>query len=73
MKLTLTCMAAVLWANTAMAHVGHLADVAGHGHWIGAAALGAAIALGAWAASKGKKDEASDEDDVEPDEELQEA
>ena len=73
MKITLRCLTAVLGANAAVAHVGQLADVAGHGHWIGAAALGAAIALGAWATSKGKSDEASDEDDVEPDEELQEA
>ena len=73
MKITLICLTAVLWANAGVANVGHLADVAGHGHWIGAAALGAAIELGAWATSKGKSDEASDEDDVEPDEELQEA
>ncbi len=49
---------AVLWANAATAHPGHLAEVAGHGHWLGAAALGAAIALGAWAALKGKKKDA---------------
>lgn len=62
----------VLFANAASAHPGHLAEVAGHGHWLGAAAIGAAIALGAWAALKGKKqqDENSAED---PAEELEEA
>ncbi len=69
----LTPLIALLWANTAVAHVGHLAEVAGHGHWIGAAAIGAAIALGAWAASKGKKDEASEEEAEPDEEEMQEA
>ena len=73
MKLALTSLFAVLWANAAVAHVGHLAEVAGHGHWIGAAAIGAAIALGAWAASKGKKDEAREDEAELEDEELQEA
>jgi hypothetical protein len=59
----------------AYAHLGHLADVAGHGHWIGLAAGAAAAAAAAWGL-RGRKDE---EDDVEeeisdaPEEELQEA
>ena len=73
MKLALTTMTALLWADGALAHVGHLAEVAGHGHWLGAAAIGAAIALGAWAAAKGKKDGDSVDDDAEHEEELQEA
>lgn len=74
MKPLMTVCFSLLWANAATAHVGHLAEVAGHGHWLGAAALGAAIALGAWSALKGKKDEASDADEAELDEEeLQEA
>jgi hydrogenase/urease accessory protein HupE len=75
MKSVLTCVVVLLWSSAALAHPGHFAEVAGHGHWLGAAALGAAIALGAWAALKGKKAEKSDADD-EPqldDEELQEA
>jgi hypothetical protein len=73
MKLTLISLTALLWANAAVAHVGHLAEVAGHGHWLGVAAIGAAIALGALAAAKGKKEEASVDDDAEHEEELQEA
>ncbi len=74
MKSVLTACLFALWANALAAHPGHLAEVAGHGHWLGAAALGAAIALGAWAALKGKKQEQSEADEVELDEEeLQEA
>ena len=53
----------VLAAGPASAHTGHLAEVAGHGHWLGAAAIGAAIAIGLWAAAKGPRDaQASDQD-----------
>ncbi|HKK85237.1 MAG TPA: DUF6732 family protein [Roseovarius sp.] len=68
-------MVALLAASGAQAHPGHLAEVAGHGHWLGAAALGAAIAIGLWAGLKGRKDEAAEEaeGDEAADEELQEA
>lgn len=49
-------------ANTAAAHPGHLVDVAGHGHWVGAAAIGLAILVGLWGQSKDR-----DTDDVEDD------
>jgi hypothetical protein len=67
--------ATLVAASGAQAHPGHLAEVAGHGHWLGAAALGAAIAIGLWAGLKGRKDEASDEAEGEEpaDEDLQEA
>lgn len=52
----------------AMADLGHLTDVAGHGHWLGVAALGAAIAISIWAGSLDR-----DEEDEEADEEAQEA
>ena len=55
-------------ATPAVAHVGHLGEMAGHGHWIAAGALGAA-ALAAWLAGKGKKADA----EVEPEEEMEEA
>jgi len=58
----------ILTATPAMAHIGHLGEVAGHGHWIAAGALGAA-ALAAWLAGKGKKAES----DGEPEEETEEA
>ena len=62
-------------ASGAQAHPGHLAEVAGHGHWLGAAALGAAIAIGLWAGLKGRKDETAEEAECEEpaDEDLQEA
>lgn len=47
--------AMMLAAPAAEAHPGHMAAAAGHAHWIGLAALGAAIALAAWAALKGPK------------------
>lgn len=39
----------------AVAHTGHIADVAGagHDHWVAGAAIGAAIAISLWAALKG--------------------
>ena len=46
---------AAMIGTAAQAHPGHLAEVAGHGHWLGAAAIGAAIAIGLWAAAKGRK------------------
>ena len=64
-------VAAIMAAGAAEAHPGHLAEVAGHGHWLGAAAIGAAIAIGLWAGLKGRKakedPEAGDEEaDAEP-------
>ena len=53
---------ALLAATGAQAHPGHLAEVAGHGHWLGAAAIGAAIAIGLWGAMKGRKDAEAAED-----------
>ena len=41
--------------SAAQAHPGHLSELAGHGHWLGAAAIGAAVAIGLWAAVRGRK------------------
>lgn len=63
--ITLTALAAPL---SAAAHPGHLAGLAGHDHWIAGAAIGAAIALGAWSAVKGWREaqaKADDGDDTE--------
>ncbi|MGI3169303.1 DUF6732 family protein [Pseudooceanicola sp. C21-150M6] len=64
-----------LAASPALAHVGHLGDVAGHDHWLGAAAIGAAIAIGLWQAAKGRKTAAAkaETEDEAADEEPQEA
>ncbi|MCA0918941.1 DUF6732 family protein [Pseudooceanicola nanhaiensis] len=67
---------APLIAGPAAAHTGHLAEAAGHDHWLGAAALGAAIAIGLWQALKhrDKKREAAEEAAEDAgEEELQEA
>ena len=69
-------LTALLFAGAAQAHPGHLAEAAGHGHWLGAAAIGAAIAIGLWAAAKGRRDAAEREtgaEDAPEDEELREA
>jgi len=66
----------LLAATAAQAHPGHMAEVAGHGHWLGAAALGAAIAIGLWAGLRSRKDaQASDNEtgDEATDDEVQEA
>jgi hypothetical protein len=64
------CMFAILWAGSAAAHPGHLAEVAGHGHWLAGVAIGAAIAIGLWQGLRGKKPEA---DEAESEEDAQEA
>lgn len=54
----------LLLSTPALAHVGHLGEAAGHGHWIAAGALGAA-ALAAWLAAKGKGKKADAESESE--------
>jgi len=50
--------------GAALAHPGHVADVAGHDHWVAGAAIGVAIALGLWGALRGgrKEDEPAETD-----------
>ncbi len=62
MRLVLMTFFTVM-AQSAAAHPGHLADVAGHDHWVAGAAIGIAILVGLWGALKGDK---------EPDEEIEE-
>lgn len=56
----------------AMAHVGHLGDLAGHDHWVAGAALGAALAIGIYGALKGRR-KADKADEAEPEETRPEA
>jgi hypothetical protein len=64
MRLTLVLL---LLPGAALAHPGHLAEVAGHNHWIAAAAIGAAVVIGLYGALKGRKtDKAADEAEAEP-------
>ncbi|WP_375254144.1 DUF6732 family protein [Yoonia sp.] len=57
----------LIFAGTsAVADPGHLADVAGHEHWVAGAAIGLAGLAAIWGALKGKKaqqEEAEVEDD----------
>ena len=57
-----------LCASSAQAHPGHLADVAGHDHWVAGAAIGLAILTGIYGALKGRKD-TTDAEAVEPEDE----
>lgn len=58
-----------LFATPALAHPGHIAEVAGHNHWIAGVLIGAAIATAVWGALKGKKEETTEaETDAEPQE-----
>lgn len=74
MKKTTVLILLVL-PNFAHAHWGHLGDVAGHGHWIGAAAIGLAIALGAKGILSSAKDKGKSETDAktQDDTEVQDA
>ncbi|WP_420861471.1 DUF6732 family protein [Algirhabdus cladophorae] len=74
---SLSIFIASLWTmfgtGAAVAHPGHLIEVAGHDHVLAGVAIGAAIAAGLWGALKGKPktEEAVEEDAIE--EEPQEA
>ena len=62
MRTTLIILA-MLTPTLAAAHPGHLAELAGHSHWVAGAAIAAAAALGllAW----GKKDKPDAEAEAE--------
>lgn len=62
--LTLTISILLAGSNQALAHAGHVGELAGHAHWVGVASVIAAATIAAILA-KGKKaedDEASEED-----------
>jgi hypothetical protein len=68
MRLTLALFT-ILAGTPALAHIGHLADVAGHGHWAAAGAIAIALGIAALGARKGKsqdkdvtEDDATDEE-----------
>jgi len=57
-RILATTLLFTLSVSSANAHVGHLGELAGHSHWVGAAALVGAAAVAALAAlaAKAKKD-----------------
>jgi len=63
--LVLSLLLFVSSAHTALAHGGHVGDLAGHSHWVGWAAAAAAGAIAAWAIKRGNKGKTSDQDKVE--------
>lgn len=67
---TIITLLITLSAGPALAHIGHLGEVAGHGHWIalGGIAIAAGIAI-----LTGRKDKKSQDELVEDDIEEEEA
>ena len=59
----------LLAANPAMAHIGHIGDVAGHGHLLAAGAIAIALGIAALGARKGKTQDTDATDDKTADEE----
>jgi len=57
--------AALFVAGPALAHPGHIADAAGHDHWIALGALGVAIGLAVWAGLRGRKGKTAEAEEVE--------
>lgn len=53
----------VIWGGAAQAHPGHIADLAGHDHWVAGAAIGIAILVGVYGALTGKSKEDAEADD----------
>lgn len=65
---SLLVVVSLMWTSQAAAHVGHVAELAGHGHWIAGAAVIAAAALTAWGVRKPKaEDEAAPEEEQDDD------
>ena len=56
------CLILMFAADAALAHVGHLGDLAGHDHWVAAGALGVAGLVAVWGLVKGRKDPPKAED-----------
>ena len=48
---------ALLLPQMGSAHVGHIAEVAGHSHWVAGAAIGLAVLVGLWGKHKDRQEE----------------
>jgi len=62
--LVLSILLVVSGAHSALAHGGHVGDLAGHSHWVGWAAAAAAGAITAWAIKRGNKSKNADQDNA---------
>lgn len=72
----LILVAVAILAGPAIAHPGHIGEVAGHGHVGGMFLIGLAAAIGLWAALRGAKKARSEHEENEAetdDEAVQEA
>ncbi len=47
LSIPLSLLALVLWQGPALAHLGHVAELGGHSHWLGLAGLAAAAGIAA--------------------------
>lgn len=61
MRLTLSLLT-LLIANPALAHIGHLGEVAGHGHWIALGGIAIAAGIALLGGRKKAEDAKADED-----------
>ncbi len=61
-SILLTLLAAPLAPGSAQAHIGHIGELAGHGHLLGIGALAAAAALAAALARARKRDREAEEE-----------
>ncbi|MCF2871804.1 hypothetical protein L0664_12060 [Octadecabacter sp. G9-8] len=68
MRLPLALLFAAL-ANPALAHIGHIGDVAGHGHWIALGGIAIAGAIALLGARKKPKDDQVEDDAEDTDQE----
>jgi membrane protein implicated in regulation of membrane protease activity len=73
--LAIAALLSLLVPSLALAHAGHVGDLAGHSHWVGWAAAAAAAAVTAWAVKRGTRANADDEtsDEATEDEDQPEA
>jgi beta-lactamase regulating signal transducer with metallopeptidase domain len=60
MRATLTLILTA-FAGSASAHTGHIADAAGHDHWVAGVAIGLAAAISVWGILKDRKEKAEEQ------------
>ncbi|MDF1736064.1 MAG: hypothetical protein P1U37_12310 [Minwuia sp.] len=62
MRLVLGTISVFIVPVGALAHVGHVGELAGHSHWVGVAAVVGAVAVAAIAAKLRKRGERTDDE-----------
>ena len=64
MRIFLT-IALMLAGQSAVAHPGHLIEVAGHDHWLSGIAIGIGLVGGLWGILRGEDEDAESEEEME--------